>query len=65
MQPRWCFCKDDDGHWFLLPIELRAKFMADMKEAYSSDDFSGVAWVDEYRSNDPRFYSFEHPLWTM
>jgi hypothetical protein len=59
---RWCFASDDDGHDYLIPVELREKFKADMEKAYSSDDFSGVDWVDQYRTGcHINCYSFADP----
>lgn len=62
MSERWCFLSDDDGHDYLVPLRLRAKFQKDMEQAYSTDDFSCVDWVDQYRTGcHIGCYSFTDP----
>jgi hypothetical protein len=62
MTQRWCFRSDDDGHYYLIPLELAKKFSSDMNKAYETDDFGIVDWVDEYRcSYHTSCYSFTNP----
>jgi hypothetical protein len=59
---RYCFLSDDDGHDYMVPLELRDKFQKDMEEAYRIEDFGIVDWVDEYRCGyHPSCYSFTDP----
>lgn len=58
---RYCFAHDDDGHVYLIPLGLRKKFNEDMEEAYNTDDFGIVDWVDSYRCDSETGYSFENP----
>jgi hypothetical protein len=60
-EQRYCFMSDDDGHKYLIPLELRTKFLEDMEKAYRTDDFRCVAWVDEHRCIHPSRYSFTDP----
>jgi len=34
---RWCFERDDEGHWYLIPFELQSAFY-DMEEACEGGD---------------------------
>ena len=61
MTQRWCFRSDDDGHDYLIPVELERKFSSDMEKAYETDDFSIVDWIDEYRCCHPSAYFFTNP----
>lgn len=61
-EQRWCFREDDDGHDYLIPLELTEKFRVDMEVAYETDDFSIVDWADEYRCECwIGCYSFSNP----
>lgn len=71
LDPRYCFRKDEDGHNYLIPVTLRAKFdylitklenLPDyLDEWYSlSDDFNHIFY--EYRCDSPESYTFRDPL---
>ena len=62
MSDRWCLASDDDGHYYVIPLDLKEKFETDMTSAYASDDFSGVDWVDQYRTSGSIYcFSFTDP----
>lgn len=58
---RYKFARDDDGHWFLIPVELNAEFYRLLEQG--EDDL----WAEfnnkfeEYTSNNPCSYTFENP----
>lgn len=58
---RWCFCRDDDGHTFLVPLYERERFNRDMQIAYGTESWDIVQWCQEYRCDNPQEYSFEDP----
>lgn len=57
-----CFMKDDDGHYFSIPIELKVKFEEMMAEAYDSDNFDDFEIEFGHMQLDRHIscYSFEN-----
>lgn len=60
---RYCFRRDDDSHWYMIPIENRELFstMLDVAENDFHEAFNSM--FDRYRlGGGPESLSFEHPL---
>ena len=62
----FCFVKDDDSHWYLIPTECRARFRQLLhlyEKAENMDVIEDIAGdiedeFDGYRCQDPREYYF-------
>lgn len=60
---KFCFVKDEDSHLYLIPLELKSKFVELCEFAYKTDDF------DEFESLFGKYmkgtsisnFSFENP----
>lgn len=63
MTQRWCFKQDDDGHNFLIPVELSSKFSEMLVSAIDEGDYAEFNnMFDEYVCDSFLNYSFENPL---
>ncbi len=60
MSDRWCFKRDDDGHDYLIPLDMVEEFD---KLLYETDDHyeSFINKFDEMRIGYPSGYSFTDP----
>ena len=56
---RYVFTKDDDGHDFMIPVELESEFKSWLKEDAESEDFDPDKY-SEYAIDGHR-YSFTDP----
>ena len=57
----FCFIKDDDGHWYLVPEQQRSAIYT-ILDAISNDEDSSCEDVDKYRINSPTDYLFTNPV---
>lgn len=63
MTQRWCFKQDDDGHNFLIPVELSSKFSEMLVSAINEEDYAEFNNAfDQYSCDSFLNYSFENPL---
>lgn len=60
MTQRWCFKQDDDGHNFLIPVELSSLFneLVERQDDYYAE-FNNT--FDQYGCDSFLNYSFERP----
>ena len=58
---RWCFIKDDDCHWYLIPVSMSIVFnqMLSVGEQDCYTMFNNT--FDEYRCDSPSNFTFEKP----
>lgn len=58
---RYNFARDNDGHWFLIPVELNAEFHRLLEEGEYDlwAEFNNK--FEKYTSNNPCSYTFENP----
>lgn len=60
-EKRWCFVRDDDGHWYLIPLEDQEEFYNDLEKG--EEDY----WCDfnnkweGHRETSPAAFSFSNP----
>jgi hypothetical protein len=52
---RWCFRRDDDGHNYLIPVELQKDFNMMLNEAFRSDDHDAF---------NEKFNQYQRDHWT-
>lgn len=58
MSDKFCFVKDDNCHWYLIPYTDITRF----KELESDDDY--ITFCDEFdhrRVDSPTYYVFDYP----
>lgn len=60
MSKRYCFERDDSGHDYLIPAELKEEFNRLLYE--EEDEFAFIEKFDDMRIGcSPSLYSFEKP----
>lgn len=52
-EKRWCFVRDDDGHWYLIPLEDQEEFYNDLEKGEEDN------WCD-YKEDSPAAFSFSN-----
>ena len=63
MTQRWCFKQDDDGHNFLIPVELSSKFSEMLVSAINEEDYAEFNnTFDQYGCDSFLNFSFENPV---
>lgn len=61
MRQRWCFKRDDDGHNYLIPVELSSLF-DELLENGEEDGYAEFCnTFDQYGCDSFLNYSFEKP----
>ena len=62
-EQRFRFMEDDDGHVYLIPAELREKFLEMEEDGYTTGDFNKfIDTFDQYRKGySISVYSFTDP----
>lgn len=60
-EPRYRFVRDDDCHWYLIPVSMTTAF--NNMFANGEDDCWAVfnSTFDDYRCNSPSDYTFTKP----
>ena len=62
MAGKYFLSQDDDSHWYLIPVELRAEFAAAREKGGDDDWEKFIDKFDQYRlSGGPGSYTFEKP----
>jgi hypothetical protein len=68
-KPRYCFCTDDSGHWYLVPVDRRDEFtfiIEALTDYYNEENFDlphptmpdDLDWVERV---NPYFMTFTDP----
>lgn len=61
MTQRWCFKRDDDGHNYLIPVELSSLF-DELEQNGEEDGYAEFCnTFDQYICDSFLNYSFENP----
>lgn len=59
---KYCFRRDDDGHWYLIPVERSKLFSELLESGLENDDYCDFCnEFDEYRIDSPQHFTFENP----
>lgn len=63
LKKRYFLASDDDGHWFIVPVERRSDFDDWVSQDWSSElaNFQTPTYVEEV-GGDPSFVTFENPV---
>ena len=62
MTQRWCFKQDDDGHNFLIPVEVSSKFSEMLVSAIDEEDYAEFNnTFDQYSCDSFLNFTFEKP----
>ena len=62
MTQRWCFKQDDDGHNFLIPVELSSLFDKLLENGEEDGYAEFCNTFDQYDCDSFLNFSFENPL---
>lgn len=58
----FCLVKDEDSHWYVIPLELKDRFEHVSEVSYANDVFDVFEKeFNKYRSNGPHTLIFSNP----
>lgn len=58
---RWCFRRDDDCHWYLLPVTRAARFSTLLEMGEAGEEQFFKEGFDDYRGSSPSDTTFTDP----
>lgn len=59
---RYCFLRDDDCHWYMIPVEKAKLFSQLLVNSLENDDYCDFCnEFGEYCIDSPQHYTFEDP----
>ena len=59
IEPRYCLVNDDDGHWYVCPLDKRTVFQS-MVDDQDHDGIMDADWLDPVGGN-PSYINFLDP----
>ena len=58
---RYCYRTDDDGHEYLVPVDVVDEFEAHLREIYEEEAWDLIDKVNQYRIDGIHMYTFTDP----